>query len=505
MSPHTARQRLVLGLASSAMSQALAGTQAIVLVPFFVTAWEPEAYGRWLALGAIASHLTIADLGGQSYVGNLLAMHFGRDEQADVRDRLSEAVSLFLVLGIGLLALLVLGLLWTVWWPFGLGRPLLTGNEALALLCLGTNAVVLSVPGGVYGSVYRASGRFARGAAIGNVGRIVTIAGSMAVLTVQSSPAVMAAWILASAAAATGAILVDSRRVIPACRHVRVSLALARTGLRRLTRGSLHFSVIAIATEVNQQGVVLILAALASPVAVALYSTHRVLASIPARLATLAQGPMSPELSFLWARRRQGELMDVSLLATTTFMAIGALAAAALWTAAPYAYAAWTSQALPFDGVLACVLMIQGILASGWQTPAWSLLATNQHHALARWSAVKAALTVVLAWHLAGPFGPVGVAVAALAADIGCGALVFPARAAATLGAPAALFYRRIGLGLIPLVPLALSAAGASPAGLGRADAGRAAAGLVTAVLAVGIAWPFVMPMVRSLQPRWWT
>ena len=108
MTEHTARRRLIFGLASSAVSQALSGAQAIVLVPFFVSAWEPHAYGRWLALSAIASHLTIADLGGQSYIANLLAMHFGRDEHADFQERLSEAVSVFLVIGLGLLGLLTI-------------------------------------------------------------------------------------------------------------------------------------------------------------------------------------------------------------------------------------------------------------------------------------------------------------------------------------------------------------------------------------------------------------
>ena len=503
MTTQTTRQRLALGLASSALTQALAAAQAIVLVPFFVSAWEPHAYGRWLALSAIASHLTLADLGGQNYVANLLAMHFGRDEAVEFRTRLSEAVSLFLMIGFALLALLVLGLVWAAWLPLGLSGPALTGNEALALLLLGANAVILSVPGGVYGTAYRASGRFARGAAIGNVGRIVTMAGSMALLAGHATPAALAAWMLASAAAVTGVLVVDSRRVIAGCREVRIGVGPARAGFRRLARGSLHFWSIGLAGEMTQQGVLVILAATTSPVAVALYSTHRVLASIPARLATLAQGPVAPELSFLWAQRRQHDLIAVSLFAATALMAIGAVAAGALWTAAPLFYGAWTSNSLSFDGTLACILIVQSILASGWQTSAWSLLATNQHHALSSWSAARAALTVIIALALAGPFGAVGVAAGALAADIVCAALVFPGTAAAMLGAPRWQFHRRIALGLVPLVPVALSAAGMPGARLESDHAGRAAAGLFTAALAVAVAWPLVMPTVRSFPVRW--
>lgn len=502
MTQRTAAHRLVLGLASSAVSQALAGTQTIVLVPFFISAWQAEGYGRWLTLSAIASHLTITTLGGQSYIANVLAIHFGREEQSDFRERLSEAVSLSLLIGLGLLALLVLGFLWAAGLLFGLDGPVMTGNDALALLLLGTHAVVLSGPGGVYATVYRSSGQFARGAVISNLGRLVNIAGSIALLTANASLAEMAGWVLVSDAVTTLIIVMDSRRVIPACRGVRVNVTLARAGFKRFALGSLHFCVISVATEVNQQGIVLILAAMASPVAIAIYATHRMFASIPNSVATLAQGPLAPELSFLWARRRHGDLSEVSLLATTTFMTIGAVAAAALWAVAPFAYNAWTSHSLQFHSGLACVLIIQSILASGWQTSAWSLLATNQHHALAWWSLGKAVITIALAWQMAGPFGPTGVALAALAADIACGALVFPARAAARLGVPAVQFYARIGLGLVPLVPIVISATAASHNGLDASDGGRAAAGFLTAALAAGVAWSSVMPMMRSLQLR---
>lgn len=496
------RSRLALGLASSAMSQALAGAQAFVLVPLFVSAWDPDQYGRWLVLSAIASHLAIADLGGQNYVANVLAMHFGRGEEAEFRDRLSEAVSLFLLIGLGLFALLLLGLLWAAWVPVGLDRPLLTAGEALALLFLGALAVVMVVPGGVYATVYRASGLFARAAVVGNVGRVAHVAGCLVLLMAKASPAAVAGWILLSGTATTAAIVVDTRRVIPACRDIRLGIGLAVRGARRFAVGSLHFWVITIANEVNQQGLLLVIAAVASPVAVAVYATHRILASIPSRLATLAQDPVIPELSFLWARRQHGDLVRVSLLATTTVMAMGAVAAAAIWVVAPLGYAVWTSHNLSFDVMLALTLLVQSILASGWQTSAWSLLATNQHHALAWWSAARAALTVGLAWPLAGAFGPLGVAAAGLAADVACGAVMFPASVSATLGMPAVRIYRRLALGLVPLLPLAVSAFRTSTSGAPPELTGLTAAALFSGALALGVASPSMLPVMRALQVK---
>lgn len=496
---HTVTRRLALGVASSATSEGLGVVQAIALVPLFAVAWGPDTYGRWLALSAVASHVALGDLGGQWYVGNLLTMHHGREEAAAFRDRLSEAVSLFLLIGVTLLSVLALGILWAAWFPAGLAAPLLTGSEGTTLLLLGANAALLSVPGGVYATVYRASGLFARGTLIGNLGRIATVTGSIIGLAISASPVTIAGWMLVSAAATTAVILIDTRRVIPACREIRISVARARAGIARFTTGSLHYWGITMAVEVNQQVVLLILAAVASPAAVAVYATHRLLASIPARVATLAQGPIAPELGVLWARRQQDRLVEVSLAATTMVMAIGTIGAAAVWALAPSVYPAWTSSALPFDAGLIAVLLIQSVLACGWQTSAWSLLATNRHHALARWSVARAAATVVLAWQLAPVYGPIGAAAAALAADLVCGALVFPARAASALGGAARQFYGRIGLGVLPALPVVLNVLSSGRVGGASELSSRAAAGALTTVMAVALASLLVLPMLRSI------
>lgn len=503
MTSRTAGRRILAGLTASAMGQALAAVQAFVLVPLFVSAWDADVYGRWLALSAIASHLAMADLGGQNFVANLLAMHFGRGEALAFRDRLSEAMSLCVALGAALLALLATGVVWAAGWlPSPLAAPLLSGNEAVALLLLGANAVIFSVPGGVYATVYRATGQFARGMAIGNVTRVANIGGSIVLLAAGATPASIAAWLLATAAAGTAALVIDSRRVIPECRDIRVTPARAAAGVRRLARGSMHFWLIGAAIEVTQQTVVLILAALASPAAVAAYATHRLLATLPGRLTALAQGPVAPELSFLWARRQHADLTDVSLFATTIVMGLSVVVAAALWAVAPAVYGAWTTNSIEFDAALLCVLLVQGIAASGWQTSAWGLMATNQHHALAGWSAARAVVTIVLASLLAPSSGALGVAAAALAADVVCGALVVPAQVASAMGVRAGDLYARLAMGAVPLVPLVVHAFGEWPVALGTAQAGRTAAAALAILLALVLSGPLAMPMLRSLPRR---
>src|SRR5256885_14110719 len=92
--------RLVRGTDASGLNQAISGLQSIVLVPLFLRAWGTETYGQWVALTALVGYLSLLDLGGQSYVGNILAMSHARGDEEKFRSTLSDGVSLYVALGL---------------------------------------------------------------------------------------------------------------------------------------------------------------------------------------------------------------------------------------------------------------------------------------------------------------------------------------------------------------------------------------------------------------------
>src|SRR5512134_2975736 len=82
---HGIFHRIVTGLASTSLYQIIAAAQSILLVPLFLRAWGTNGYGDWLTLTALVSYLGLMDLGGQNYIGNLLAFDYTRGEEADFR------------------------------------------------------------------------------------------------------------------------------------------------------------------------------------------------------------------------------------------------------------------------------------------------------------------------------------------------------------------------------------------------------------------------------------
>ena len=448
---HTFR-RLLLGIGSSGMSQVIAAVQAILLVPLFLRAWGADGYGRWLVLTALVSYFSMLDLGGQNYIGNLLAIDYAQGKKEAFRDKLSESVSLFSFIALAAFILLVILLfgLRNLNLP-GLGNGLLY-NERLIILFL-TSSALFSIPCGIYVTAYRASGLFIRGTMLGNILRLAGIVLFAVVLFVAVSPVVYAMLFLAVGVIGTAFIVWDSRRVITACRQIRIGFAEAKRGYKYL-RGALHFWLMALANGLNQQGVLLVLAIFTSPVIVALYVTHRTAAGLVGYVGSVLQAPLWPEISFLWAQDRREELRKVMLSAVRIIMLTSGLAALMMWVLLPFIYPFWTGKQLQLQPILFAVFLFQGVLAAGWSTSGWSLLAANQHRMPARWSLANAVVTIALSVWLAPRYGVLGVGLATLLGDVLCGLAAYPKLTAGMLELSVWRVYKAMLFAVLLLMPL---------------------------------------------------
>lgn len=449
----TFTQRLGRGIGSSALAQVIGSLKSILLVPLFLRAWDAEGYGRWLFLTALISYLRLLDLGGQSYVGNLLAIAYAQQDAARFRRVLSAGVSLFLTLSLGALLVVVLVASWPGI-PFpGEGRRL-TLDERLVLACMSAS-LLIAVTGGVYVTVYRATGLYARGTMVRNITRLFGLGMSAVLLAFAINPGWYAAGMLGQGILTTLAVIWDTQRQIPECRGIRLSLDAAREGLAFLG-GSLYFWLIALAQAVKQQGVVLVLAALGSPVAVALFSTHRAAAGLQRYIGNLLGGPLWPEFSFLWARKQHAKIERLVITLTGLLVLTTGVAAIGGYVFFPRIYPIWTGKELDVQMSLFGLLLIQSLLATGWLAAQWSLMGTNQHKWLAIWTVLNGLVTIVGAALLVSRWGVLGVGLAGLIGDVTCSLIVLPVLVSKSLQISARRIYRTILLALLVLAPFAV-------------------------------------------------
>lgn len=445
--------RLWRGVASTALGQVISSANSILLVPLFLRAWGADGYGQWLSLTALTSYLSLLDLGGQNFIGNLLAREYMRGNEDEFRQKLSEGVSLLAL--IALVGFCLFGIVLSL--P-GISLPgqsaSLSLDERFVLLLMGA-VFLLSIPGGVYVTAYRATGQLARGTMIGNVCRALSLLCYAAILIASMPPTVYAAAYLAIGIISTTVIVWDMQRRIPACRRINLNLAAARTGRIHLG-GSLLFWLLALASALNQQGVILVLAASGSPVTVAVYATHRAVSGLVGYVGSLLQAPLWTELSFAYVQKNRDKMVRMAMLAIKTVPFLSGAVALGLWVLLPAIYPIWTGRHLQLQPLLLVLFLGQAVLAAGWTTSGWSLLATNQHRSLAYWSLANAVLTVMLAMILAPRYGVLGVACASLIGDVICGVAVYPRLASRLLGLSVIKTYQSMLYPLIVLIPLGM-------------------------------------------------
>jgi O-antigen/teichoic acid export membrane protein len=433
---------LLKATGGSALAQAIGAVQSILFVPLFLNAWGTIGYGRWLAVTAVVSHLSLMDFGGQSYVGNLLATHHAGHDVETFRRTLGEAVSVFLAISCAAFMLLVGVILLAP--AFG-AFPTILRSEKQIIVCLAASTL-LAIPGGVYVSSYRSVNLFTHGVMIGNALRVVGYGTLGLLLYVGVTPVTYAVVNLVVAILATATVVWDTQRHIPGTRGLGLSVPAALRGLRKLGTGSLYFWTITLAQVANQQGVLLVLATFSSPVAVVVYSTHRTLATIASYVGTLVQAPVWPELTRMWARGARAEVAWAAVAAVKWIVLITGFLAIGVFLAAPIVYPLWTRQEVQLRPALLGLLLAQAVVAAGWVTSGWILLSTSHHRGLALCSMANGALTVVLAALMAKPYGAVGVVLASIVGDIIFGLAFVPRLASSLLNVRTALIYREMSL-----------------------------------------------------------
>ena len=455
--PSQVRGRMLKGVGSSAFAQFILVLQHILLVPFFIEAWGADGYGRWLALTAFISYLSLLDLGGQAYIANLLAMKYAEKKWNDFSRVLSEGVSLFLFTGIGVLILFA-GCLWLFsYFPAPALERTLESWEVWVLILLGFQLLFLQIPSGVYSSVYRATGLYARGTLIGNLVKGFGIVISLILLLAKVPPAVFAFGVLIVGLLTVFALVKDSRRVIPICRELSIERSHFKLGFKHL-KGSLYFWLLALAQAVKNQGILLIAAYFLSPAMVALMTTHRTLSNLSGYIGILFQGPAFPELSFFWAEKRAEDLKKASFLSVRVVLFLSGASAIFVWLLAPQIYREWTQGELEISSSLLGILLIQAAMAGGWRTTCWGMMAVNRHRRIAFALLANAIATILMAYWLAPEWGVEGIAMAGLIADLFFGLFLFPQLATGFLGASLKSIFAQMGRAVAGMIPLAIMA-----------------------------------------------
>lgn len=415
--------RLISGSMASWAQIAINIAAQLVLVPIYLSYWDVETYGVWLAIQGIMSALSMLDYGYQTYMGYEF-LRLGRVNLLSLTKALWSAVIFGLC--IGTVQLLIIAI--TVYsgaLPFLLGETdranpgLLTG-AAVSLALQGFSwLTVMTIPGLLVRTV-AVFGHFPRTAWWSVVYAVLAAVGPL-IAVINGADLLMASVVLAICVNAYAvALYIDLFRLLKRERikFIKPSLALGFANFRL----SLPLLGKSILENVRQQGVRLLLAPMAGATGLAAFSTMRTGANVALQGLNTVINPLLPDLMRFLHERDQKR--SEAAFATVWIVVVACLAPGIVILQAfiEPLYLFWTKGKIAFNPLLFSTLSL-GVLVYAVIQPAMAVVVGNNLTRLQLWFAAIAAICLFTALGILVPLiGILGAGIALLIAEIAAAA-----------------------------------------------------------------------------------
>jgi O-antigen/teichoic acid export membrane protein len=328
----------------------------LVSVPVCIHYWGKESYGSWLALFSAFMLLRSLDGGFTVFVGNKLNYLYHQNAAA-LHEHLSSAVFGIMVISCVELALAAGTLIFE---PLSaiLGVPADHSDGLMAKLGLLTLMISWVLSGSYLGIVHRL---------LIPAGLMYQAAWWAMGFQVCQFGAIMAAAMWRLSMLETSLLFALSQLAIYVASALYVRRALpgfspwlrgskARVGLSDLGQ-SLFLTTSNLIQQSATNGTVLLVSALAGPIAVPVFTTVRTLTNLWTSVTTVLSTPLLPDVVRLYAK---GEVQKLVAVNKAFWVLVGSavnLGALASYPLIPFLYDQWTAHGVVLDRPLLCLLL----------------------------------------------------------------------------------------------------------------------------------------------------
>jgi len=402
-------QRVIAGMGANSFGMAVTIGIQLASLPLFLYFWDTPTYGVWLMLSAIPAYLSMADVGMVTATANKMTMSMGRNEVREA-NRIFQSTQKFMFGMCSLIALVVLPCILFV--PVA-GITDTSTRIALASLCIG---VLFALFGGLSEAVFKATGRYAIGTAIGHLVRLGEWLGFMAGLAIFGSFAGVALMGLGMRVLGTLIAMLSAR----AGGHgLQWGFAQAdRAEIKATLKPAVTFMAFPLASALSLQGITLLVGATLGPVAVAVLNTYRTIARIAVQVSAVMSHALWPEFSRLYGQGAYGQVASIFKKSAAIGILQAVLLSTVLYFISPLLLRTWTHGNIEFLPVFMGVMLTYAAIGGVWHVPRVLLMAINQHIGIAYWSIAASGLTVGLAFVMGQRYGLTGIGLAMLFGEL---------------------------------------------------------------------------------------
>jgi O-antigen/teichoic acid export membrane protein len=363
----------------------------LVSVPVCLKYWGKESYGSWLALLSAYMMLRSLDGGFTAYVGNKLNYLYHQNTDA-LREHLSSAATGIAVIGT-LQLLITAGTLISVPFSTVLGMPVGDNGSISAPLGLLVLMVSWVLTGSYLGIIHRLQIP---------AGMMFQAAWWAMAFQIAQFGAIMAAAILRLNMLQTSLLfaVVQIAIYIASALYIRRKLPEFYPWLRgakpRVGLQDLGHSLMLTGSNVIQQsatsGIVLMISALAGPIAVPLFTTVRTLTNLWTSVTTVLTAPLLPEVVRIHAK---GEAHKLAAINQAFWVLVGSavnLGALLFYPLIPFLYGQWTAHAVVLNQPLLALMLASVVVTNAGALMALHLNGINSLPIVLGASVARAAL-----------------------------------------------------------------------------------------------------------------
>src|SRR5262249_4699832 len=153
-------RRLSRGFGALSLGAVVQLLSQVSIVPVALYSWGKVRYGEWVLLTGFVTFLKLTDLGLQSFVVNRLCASFARGDRDGMQHDLHSALRVQLPLVL-LVASICATIVFNAEVDHALNLQTISGLRVSLAVILLTTELLIAVPMGVIGGLYRATGRLA--------------------------------------------------------------------------------------------------------------------------------------------------------------------------------------------------------------------------------------------------------------------------------------------------------------------------------------------------------
>lgn len=458
----------------------------LVMLPFNTQHLGAAEYGLWVLAASIVAYFPIVDLGYAAAMDRFVAHYRERRDAQSINEIASTVIALFV--GIAIVLAAVVTIIATnigTWFDLD---PTQARDGRLVMLIVGVPFAV-GLPFAVYGGIVNGFQRTHLNAIVGLTVSIVTAVVNVAVLLLGGGLVTLVAAMTAVRMLGYIAYRANAHRVFPLLR-VRPSL-VRKSRLREVTGFSAYMMVQDAANKVNYAMDPVVIAALLSTGAVAVWTVAQRLADVALQLTNQLNYVLFPIIVGHDTAQRDDRLRDLLVQGTRFSLATTLPVAGSIALLAHPVVVGWTGPQFAEAAAILEILALVVIVRVGTATAGTMLQGAGYLPLLAGSNAASALVNVTLSILLVSRFGLRGAAVATLIPVTIRGITILLPTACRRVGMSVRQFavealWPAVWPAVIALAPLLVARHYVN--GLLQAVLAGAAAGLFYLVLFVGLA-----------------